>query len=310
MVTYRFHCLCETFYPLCLQYRNFLCSEHQNHRNLYTKVPRYPQVSVSFVRKDPADQHNKDPSCYKHSENTSVSFLSVIISVILWYGSFPPGDSGHGRLPDLIDVTLGFTAPVFLYRDLTDRERLTDNRTGYPFSDAVFRMQISGLLLCSEPLAYSGCIFALFLRLSVSPAVWIPAQDFYVPDGSHHIQLTFVLASCLAALLGFGMDFGTGLSSTGFSFHELPLFSICRSIPVSSVLPEISQGLISFFCIISTGFKITEPASPASTGGGGVSPDILLVRCVFISLYVISCFSKIQKRGSHDSSVYITPGQI
>ena len=38
-------------------------------------------------------------------------------------------------------------------------------------------------VLYSEPLAYSGLHFLLFLRLSVSPAVQIPAQDFYVPDG-------------------------------------------------------------------------------------------------------------------------------
>ena len=39
----------RSFYLHRLQCRNFLCSEHQNHRNLYTKVPRYPKVSVSFV---------------------------------------------------------------------------------------------------------------------------------------------------------------------------------------------------------------------------------------------------------------------
>lgn len=80
---------CAKLLSGCLQYRNFLCSEHQNHRNLYTKVPRYPQVSVSFVPQGSADQHNKDPGCYKHSENIFPFPSVIVISVILWHGSFP-----------------------------------------------------------------------------------------------------------------------------------------------------------------------------------------------------------------------------
>ena len=147
-------------------------------------------------------------------------------------------------------------------------------------------------VLYSEPLAYSGLHFLLFLRLSVSPAVQIPAQDFYVPDGLPPYSVDLFLPAvwlhppeklrhglrhriftCLTDRIRIQLTRSCQLSgctlpgetsawtseqvfpSTGFGFCMNSLFSICRSIPdFFQCFPKLIRSLISFFCIISTGF--------------------------------------------------------
>ena len=119
-----------------------------------------------------------------------------------------------------------------------------DNRTGYLFRILFFRMQISeDSALGSEPLAYSGLHFLLFLRRSVSPAVRIPAQDFYMPDGSHSYSADLFLPAVWRHPPG---ETSAWTPEQVFPplvsvSHELPVLCLPLHIGFLPVLPETYQ---------------------------------------------------------------------
>ena len=89
MVTYRFHCLREAFIRIVCSTEISFVQSIRIIRICIRRLSIIRRFPYRSYRKDPADQYNKDPGSYEHSENTFPPLSVIGFSAILWHGSLP-----------------------------------------------------------------------------------------------------------------------------------------------------------------------------------------------------------------------------